>query len=210
MDDFKYLKEILRTMKIFPRYVTEDVKYLGIHSLENVAIPMTCFCDIKLHSISQHSKYYGYYGIGLDKMISKQFNIQPIIYLNDNSGLSKAYIEVLKKALNLEKNKDVPDEYLNILAEFLRYIKPLNGKMPRNGEIDTKNFHDEKEWRYIPEFNDQMFDMIYDERMLTKDALKTNNLALLESESVMIKLSINLIKYLFVRQEQEKNVIAFY
>lgn len=207
MKEFEYLKSVLQTMEIFPRYVIEDINYMGISSIKNIAIPMTCFCDIKLHSISHHSKYYGHYGIGLDKSISKKINIQPIIYLNDNSNLSKTYINILKNSLDLDNSKDVPDEYLNIIAEFLRSIKPLHGSMPRNGNIDIKNFHDENEWRYIPELEEKMPDMISDEHMLTQKALQTLNSSLLHSKIAGIKLSINLIKYLFVHRAQEKTAL---
>ena len=46
MDKFSYLKDILETKLIFPRYCRENIEYLGLNKLPEIAFPMKCFCDI--------------------------------------------------------------------------------------------------------------------------------------------------------------------
>lgn len=38
-------------------------------------------------------------------------------------------------------------------------MKPLIGPMHRNDKYVNKNFHDEKEWRFIPKFNQTETDL---------------------------------------------------
>ena len=58
MRDINYLITDIENMKLYPRYVIEDVEYLklkiGNRRIKNVAFPMLCFCDIHLHMLPHH------------------------------------------------------------------------------------------------------------------------------------------------------------
>ena len=56
-------------------------------------------------------------------------------------------------------DEDVPNEYVQDVINRLSYIKPLRGVMKRKIRLKSgedvevelfKNFHDEREWRYVP------------------------------------------------------------
>ena len=83
--------------------------------------------------------------------------VQPIQYINVHSPLHKDFAELFTKTLRSgDEDNELLIEHQNFLLTKLLYIKPLEGMMRiSNTEDDyaTRNFHDEREWRYIPELN---------------------------------------------------------
>lgn len=158
MREMDYLMNILRDCAFKPRYYKEIVEYLHIAGLTSVEIPMTCFCDIPLNKIYEHTYYYGQYGIALNKdsCLVKGMNLQPILYVNFDSNLYADYRDTLSKIVESAQKNEKPDEKWDFLSDMLlsliAYMKPLAGPMDfRNGRsIDHKDFKDECEWRYIP------------------------------------------------------------
>lgn len=66
---------------------------------------MTCFRDIIIKNIYNHCDFYGFIGLGMDKNWGIENRIQPIQYLNENSGLSKELIKkyLLQKMMKMTK-----------------------------------------------------------------------------------------------------------
>ena len=104
-----------------------------------------------------HFDFYGGFAIGFSNGWSERKRLQPIHYLNTESAYSNHFERLLPIALAAE---DLPDEYVDDVLYRLAFIKPLRGIMQRNfdrGEgkvikVDIyKNFHDECEWRFVPE-----------------------------------------------------------
>lgn len=104
-----------------------------------------------------HFDFYGGFAVGFSKDWSERKRLQPIHYLNTESAYSSHFERLLPLALAAE---DLPDEYVDDMLYRLAYIKPLRGIMQRTfdqGEgksvkVDIyKNFHDECEWRFVPE-----------------------------------------------------------
>ena len=104
-----------------------------------------------------HFDFYGGFAIGFSKDWSERKRLQPIHYLNTESAYSNHFERLLPVALAAD---DLPDEYVDDVLYRLAFIKPLRGIMQRNfdrGEgkvvkVDIyKNFHDECEWRFVPE-----------------------------------------------------------
>ena len=60
------LKSILKN-RIYPRFCLEDIEWCGLSPDKFLAFPMSCFCDIPLSRLSEHTDFYGNYGIGLTK-----------------------------------------------------------------------------------------------------------------------------------------------
>ena len=159
----EYLNSILRRRAIIPRYCIETIDYLNIRNgtrlFNEVAILQKCFCDIPFHKLADsfavnvvgdvykslskderadleknntHFAYYGEYAVAFSKSWGEKKHLQPVHYLNKYS-----------------------QDVINRLA----YIKPLRGIMKRkitrsdssSATIEIqKNFHDEREWRYVP------------------------------------------------------------
>ncbi len=110
-----------------------------------------------LEKNNTHFDYYGKFGIAFSKRWGEQHNLQPIHYLNEESHYVKEFSELISSAL-LED--DLPEQYVQDVVNRLSFIKPLRGIMARmikrkrknDTEVNIyKNFHDECEWRYVPE-----------------------------------------------------------
>lgn len=221
MRDKKYLIENIQNMKMYPRYVEETVAYLdlkiGKQKINNVSFPMLCFCDIPVHKLKDHvnddpktnSKGYGKYGIGLDKKWCEKKGFQPITYLNTNS---KAYNE-LKTMLNkglqcIYEEKDIEEDFFNYLLDNLKLTKPLIGDMYMSGTIVNKNFHDEREWRFLPEIanvDEKFFNDATDPELMTPEIRIRLSEGLKMQPSTHINLEIDAIKYIFVDTENDRD-----
>lgn len=140
-----------------PRFNMEDLSMFASKqdmTFKN-AFPMTCFCDIPIAQLKDHTGKYGKYGIGLTKEWGIKNGLNPVLYISSNNS---QIISQLKGALitlkSVEENggKDIKEKIHSIqnnLYHVLRYFKPYQGIQ------DTKplTFYDEKEWRYLPEAN---------------------------------------------------------
>ena len=140
---FSYLKNILSD-GFWPRYCREYA-WNGF----DFAVPMTCFCDIPLSQIINHTDNYGGYGIGMKKTWAKGKGITPVMYIANDSKLSNQVNYKIKSIGNGQKNYNIDDFFL------LHYIKKVRGETickDKDGNKIKKqvNFYNEREWRYIP------------------------------------------------------------
>lgn len=214
----EYLKNILEN-GFYPRYCIE--KFLPgsqINAISNIAIPMTCFCDIPLSNTIEHTEFYGNYGIGLTDEWIKKNDIVPVHYSYENSPnvLSKkeffenfneididniSFIE-FEKGLEYKKLSPISKILYNMTFESF-YIKEYFGTQKnQNGDLVEKKFYDEKEWRFIPKPNFVCGNEI-------KPYLEQNEFAKIEKYNELIKDKITLkinpqdIKYIILNSEDE-------
>ena len=112
---------------------------------------------LKASLYNTHPDFYGEYAIAFSKQWGESHNLQPIHYLNVESSHTNEFTRLFKKVL-LED--DIDDDYVNDILNRLSFIKPLRGIMNRQFITKEKkeftikfwkNFHDEKEWRYVPD-----------------------------------------------------------
>lgn len=145
-----------------------------------VGILQKCFCDMPFHNLTNsfhisideedrkgltqsdkeevkcyntHTSFYGEYAIAFSKKWGENNRLQPVHYLNIQSNFVKSKSEYLEYLFEIE---DLDEQHYNNIITELSFIKPLRGKMERRlrtGRVIhcRKNFHDEKEWRYIPD-----------------------------------------------------------
>lgn len=150
MPQIRFLKKILTNQAIIPRYVNEDIHYLGL-TADDLAIPMTCFCDINMQRIEWHTKKYGKYGIAFHKDWSIRKGIQPIHYINPDSFLLREYRETFISAEKYNGNDEEVGKLQDYLLCHLAFMKPLYSELT---SPSFQNFHDEREWRYVPNMSD--------------------------------------------------------
>jgi hypothetical protein len=102
-------------------------------------IPMTCFCDIPLNLIKEHFKWYGRFGIGIDKRYAYEVGVKPVWYLTSNNPLLRTFsMRNTHQLSNVEKNM------LKLSKQYSGQQEDIDG-IPRR-----KKLYDEKEWRYVP------------------------------------------------------------
>ena len=124
---------------------------------------MVCFCDIPLSQIRNHVEKYGGYALGLSKEWGESNGINPVMYELPNSNA----IETIRESINTtfpyligqsfdnEEHGEEMRKLGNELIFFSCYLKPYKGQK-WDGEGFSGNeimFYDEKEWRYIPNYN---------------------------------------------------------
>jgi len=144
-----------------------------------IAVLQKCFCDIPFHKLTDtfmldgvgdiyesltkeekselaknnsHPDYYGKFAIALSKKWGESHNLQPVQYINEKSTYAMEFSNVFASVYKAEA---IPEEYVNDILHRLSYMKPLRGTMDRSFNHKNiklkKNFHDEWEWRYVPE-----------------------------------------------------------
>lgn len=111
----------------------------------------------QLRRSNTHPAFYGEFGIAFSKGWGEKNDLQPVQYLNSESSYTK---ELSVTIQNLLEKEDLPEFLSQDIINRLSTIKPLRGKMKRefeHGEVKyyvfNKNFHDEKEWRFVPNFD---------------------------------------------------------
>ena len=109
-----------------------------------------------LEKNNTHFAYYGEYAVAFSKSWGEKKHLQPVHYLNKDSQYAKDFSALFSRVF---LDDDIPGEYSQDIINRLAYIKPLRGIMKRkitrsdssSATIEIyKNFHDEREWRYVP------------------------------------------------------------
>jgi hypothetical protein len=184
------LKSIL-TEGIKPRLCLEDQEWFHQNGEDYAGFGMSCFCDIPLSRISEHTDFYGSFGIGLTKAWGIKNQLNPIVYCPPSGHIAE-----LARGL-LDWNPDDEQEYAKSSLHFFRLtslIKPIIGKMVIAGNIVEKEFYQENEWRYVPEFDRAVGQDNYDE---VKDEFNK------ELEEYSLKFSPQDIRYIFVPSDND-------
>ena len=203
-----YLKQILQHRAIIPRYVNEDISYLGI-SEKTVSIPMTCFCDISIPRIEEHTKIYGRYGIAFYKDWCISRKIQPIHYINPDSGIQHDFLNAFSQAERYSGNDEVVDVIQSYLLSHLMYMKPLYGESHFSNKVG-QNFHDEREWRYVPtisEIDTELPPLLYG-KLNNNTSRDSHNLGLTKCKAAWLSFNWSDIKYILVPNEKAKKSLV--
>lgn len=235
MKDEQYLLDIIDRKGVVPRYCEESLDYLDL-DYSSIYVLQKCFCDIPLHKLmtnfpvyskgddleklsadelselqhnNTHTDYYGKYGIAFSKKWCEKQNFQPVHYLNSISSYVKEYSDVFKYAMEKE---DIEDVIAADIMNRIAYIKPLSGMMSRIVEEQTielyKNFHDENEWRYIPNIealNECKLDKLIFGKSISKHINEINkNIEKSEYSHIWLKFDYEDIKYLIVPDNQSR------
>jgi len=179
--NYDNLESIIKASGFLPRYSFES--FIGNDKFI-VAYPMVSFCDISLSQIYKHAIEYNKCGIGLSKNWGKESKINPVVYIDTASYLSKILYELILNLPIVPKDEDVAinikekalKERIDRGFEISAFIKPLSGKiwdkskwgfkLDNESEEIFKSFYDEKECRYVPN--------ILDERRNIKDSIPIN------------------------------------
>ena len=81
------LKSILKN-GIYPRFCLET-NWCKYADEEYYAFSISCFCDIPLSRINEHTDSYGHYGLGLTKNWGIKNGLNPVIYFPENGSILK-------------------------------------------------------------------------------------------------------------------------
>lgn len=182
----------------WPRYCLEDVEWASYASIEFVAFPMVCFCDIPLSRIEEHVEFYGKFGIGLTKDWALRNSLNPVLYVRGNSTLSKALIELQKPSVVLRD--DARRDFVFSLRHLHGYLKPVEGRIVVGGASVPKEFYLESEWRHIPQ-NSKIRDFLRRAELADSTALNRENNKV--RDLCALRFQPSDVKYIFVPTDAE-------
>jgi hypothetical protein len=157
-----------------------------------ISFPMSCFCDIPLSRLSEHTDFYGQYGIGLTKEWGITNKLNPVVYCPPDG-----HIQLLARSL-LDWKPDNDEEKKKIHLHFFRLlslIKPIIGKMVVSGKIIEKEFYQENEWRFVPDVDHVHMGI----NEFDKNKAHDNELI----EKYALQLTPSDIKYIFVPSDSD-------
>ncbi|WP_444933598.1 abortive infection system antitoxin AbiGi family protein [Microbulbifer sp. JTAC008] len=176
---------------IQPRYCLEDIEWFGAESDKHIAFPMSCFCDIPLSRIYEHTDFYGNFGLGLTKSWGYKNGLNPVIY-SPEGGVAQSLAKYLFYFNNVSDAEH--QRFSDHLFEYWSIVKPVNGKMLVSGSFVEKEFYQENEWRFVP----PVTDLLYQEQFEDKKE-RANK----EIEKFSLEMSPSDIKYIFVRSDSD-------
>ena len=176
--------------------------FIGDGSLE-FAVPMVSFCDIPLSEVKIHLENYGPYGIGLTKEWAARQKLNPVLYIEKDSYLSASYYSAYDSYIETQ-NKNISEmaAHEKSMADILRYMKNYQGNLTRNRKntIPDYRFSDEREWRYVIDFNEET------EMFLSPDEYTTPEQKAQENDLIKdfrLEFTPNDIKYIIIEKEDE-------
>lgn len=133
------------------KYCHETISNLkGTHEF---LVPIVSFSDIPFSQILNHINSYGCYGLGLSKSWAKSKGLNPVLYLDNHSTLTKNILYHTPRSLLIDSKAYVinhmESEHRQAF-DFIRYVKNYQGDLNRIGKktISNYRFSDEREWRY--------------------------------------------------------------
>jgi hypothetical protein len=185
------LKLILKN-GIYPRYCLEDIEWFGVDD-KYLAFPMSCFCDIPLSRISEHTNFYGNYGLGMCKEWGAKNKLNPVVYSPPGGS-----VQLLTKYLfHLDIdgcNSIQRDEVDNQTYKLWSLLKPTIGNMVVSGSVIEKEFYQENEWRYVPPVT-----TVIEECDFEDEKEQSNE----EIEKYKLEISPSDIRYIFVKNDSD-------
>lgn len=143
--------------------------------VEDIEPKLTADEQADLARRNTHPDCYGQYAIAFSKRWGEAQRLQPIQYINSASEFTKDFCTLFGALWDME---DLSEEFANDALNRLALMKPLRGIMDRDFERENresvvvkifKNFHDEKEWRYVP--SSEVLSQVQLERVIANPAI---------------------------------------
>ncbi|MBE7698643.1 abortive infection system antitoxin AbiGi family protein [Tenacibaculum finnmarkense] len=197
------LSSIISDKSFKIKYCNENLDCIT-KSNSHFAINMVSFCDIPLSDVKNHIDSYGSFGIGLTKSWAKNKGLNPVMYIEENSKLTKNYHKQFDRLLNSnEKEMDIHQDFIDDFFEFCKYLKLYEGPL-KTGKVNSDNyrFYDEREWRYClsgEDLKEEEFSAI----LLSKEYNKNRDEYNQKLIKFRLEFDFNDISYLIVDDESE-------
>ncbi|MBF4218561.1 hypothetical protein C5616_25710, partial [Vibrio anguillarum] len=196
------LDNLFKIMQVgfWPRYCLEDFRWYN-PQLMNVAYPMVCFCDIPLTRITEHTSFYGRFGIGMKREWAIAAGLNPVMYLTYQSPIKEKVLNLARLSQNNE-HKFIDDAaktvHIDSLLNLISMIKPLEGYMEIGSPPypASKDFYLENEWRYIPRLSEGRICIPSQNYRSNKDEYNAYTY-----ENYLLKFNLEDIEYLFVEDD---------
>ena len=115
-----------------------------------VGIPMVSFAEIPIIKEDLLLNAYGAYGIVLSREWAQEKRLNPVLYLEPSSVISKSFDIIIEQIFgNSMVRISDGTEIQKASMDFLRFSKNYVGILIRKGKVESSDypFHLEREWR---------------------------------------------------------------
>lgn len=207
------LASILRN-DFYPRYCIEDWNAICQDSSiipREIALPMTCFCDIPLSSVREHSEQYGKYAIGMSKEWGTRSGLAPVLYVHAAADSSDLMFRIRKSLNDYTGQDDGVDDIFYDVVDLLKYTKAYRGRLRRReGCQEDVLFYNECEWRYSPATkirnhkrngHEEFRVSLYAEEFADNELVQQHNERI---QLFRLPFTIEDIKYIIIESESER------
>ncbi len=189
-----HLKGIIKE-GFYPRYSLEDCSPLG---MGHIGYPMVCFCDIPISRISDHTSFYGEYGLGMTKEWGLKNQLAPLLYTPQSGSLAAlANFMFSVKSIDgtdSEELSALKQSIQNHFFDLMPMMKPITGTMLIGGKPLEKDFAQENEWRYVPQHDAILLPDKFEEKRDEYNAkVETKKLSFTPAD----------VRYIFVKSDFE-------
>ena len=183
-------------------------RIIGGSNEKEFAVPMVSFSDLRLSELKQNIGTYGKFGIGLTKTWAIESGLNPVMYASQQSLFTANFLagieslfEILKESDDV--NGDFTTAYRNTI-NTLRYVKNYNGDLIRPGKKTLSNyvFANEREWRYVPPFNEEVQTFVPIKEIKTSEQKSKYNKRL---KNAKLHFKPDDIQYLIVEKDDDIN-----
>lgn len=165
---------------------------------------MISLSDIPLADIGEYMNQYGGYLFGFSRewVIRNGFN--PVWYNEKNNPAMKKRKELLLESFR-KKNEDEMTPIITLLLYYSSFMKDIEGPLfvkSKNCTYSNYRFYDEREYRYVPDFDDLLkkkIDPVLREQDYQK--YKTNNRS--GRIDFSIPFSFNDVEIIIVKTEKQ-------
>lgn len=185
------LQNILEEGSFWPIFCVEYDK----GPMENgkyIAVPIVCFCDLPLTQIQEHTRDYGFYGIGLNKKWGNKKGVSPITYYYSKNSISWTLFKNNGNKLTLK-------EKMRWFSQLKRYY----GKTwsLSKGKYINKILYNEREWRYVPKSIEEANSRILVEEVESFSGKEKSE----ATKKYSIAFGVDDVKYIIVKSDVDKN-----
>jgi len=141
------LTSIIGSGELLVRYCSEEFYNKKNKISSRAAHPMVSFSNFLTKTLSNKKVTYGEYGIAFKDKWVKNNNINPVVYMNNDSFVSSA-LDVL--LLERRKKESILSKEVRLaIIKIKCFTKNSYGKNSYSGN-NQFNFKKENEWRYVP------------------------------------------------------------
>ena len=141
---FDNIKSILTEGSFRLKYCKEEF-CLRKRAISKRVHPMVCFTEQNIYQLQTKTITYGKYGIALSQKWILKNNIQPVMYIEQNSAVANSLANLLVYRRKLTKGHPLRLPIMTI-ACFTKNTIGYNSYLDKEGFL----FKDENEWRYVP------------------------------------------------------------
>lgn len=147
-DSLDKIISILKDEHLRLKYCKEEFCIDNRQIVSKNVHPMVCFSEQNVNSLKDQKITYGKYGIAFCNNWITRNQIQPVIYIEQDSEVARSLSKLLAYRRNLPKGHKLRLPIMTIKC----FTKNAIGK---NSKCNAPNFSfkQEKEWRYVPKKN---------------------------------------------------------